>query len=117
MAEINITKIVGVVADVRRDLENDHSCSKCSVFGINKQEYDTISQKFRMIPQNYRDDHTDRYFVHCSPWQAMRILGENFGYALTVTPLHGRIESASGERRTCVWTMVSSRKSIKPNIN
>ena len=63
----------------------------------------------------YSEDHTDRYLVHCSPWQAMRILGENFGYALTVTPLHSKIKGASGDRSTTIWTMVSSSKRFKPN--
>ena len=40
----------------------------------------------------------------------MRILGENFGYTLTVTPLSGRVEGPTGERRTEVWTMVSAKK-------
>ena len=41
----------------------------------------------------------------------MRMLGEQFGYTFTVTPLGGRIEGPTGERRTEIWTMVSARKS------
>ena len=52
---------------------------------------------------------------YCSPWRAMRMLGEQFGYTFTVTPLGGRIEGPTGERRTEIWTMVSARKLTKSN--
>ena len=34
---------------------------------------------------------------YCSPWRAMRMLGEQFGYTFTVTPLGGRIEGPTGK--------------------
>ena len=44
----------------------------------------------------------------------MRELGENFGYYLPVTPLTGPVvgvgDRVGGDRKTCVWTLVSSKK-------
>ena len=62
-------------------------------------------------------EEADRYVYHRNPWLAMRILGENFGYYLSVTPLGGRVEQATGERRTCVWTLVSNSgpQNVNPN--
>ena len=65
---------------------------------------------FQITPKTYSYEKCDRVSVFCSPWRAMRILGENFGYTLTVTPLSGRVEGPTGERRTEVWTMVSAKK-------
>ena len=95
------------------DYEGDHGSDKCSVFGIDKNEYDIISKRFQIVPTFFSEKYVDRYIVPCNPWIVMRILGENFGYHLTVTPMNGRIESQSGERRTCIWTMVSSKKAAK----
>ena len=114
---INVSKIIGVVADVRRDLENDYGCNKCCIFGISRIEYETITKKFRIVPTQFSEEYIDRYVVNSNPWSIMRIMGENFGYILTVTPLQGRIEGPTGERRTCIWTMVSSSRASKPNPN
>jgi hypothetical protein len=107
---INVTKIVGVVADVRRDAENDYACSKCCLFGINEEEYHMLGRHAKIVPTEF-NQMSDRHMVHASPWNVM---GENFGYHLTVTPLGGRVEGPTGERRTCIFTMVSAKKT-KPN--
>ena len=65
---------------------------------------------FQITPKTYSYEKCNRLSVFCSPWQAMRIVGENVGYALTVAPLSGRVEGPTGERRTEVWTMVSAKK-------
>ena len=81
-------------------------CGCCRIyFKILKQCF-----PFQITPKTYSYDKCDRVTVYCSPWRAMRILGENFGYTLTVTPLSGRVEGPTGERRTEVWTMVSAKK-------
>lgn len=108
------TKVIGVVADMRRDAENDYACDKCCIFGVNEEEYIALSEVAVITPRRFTVEHCDRIMVRCSPWRAMRVLGENFGYTFTVTPLGGRIEGPTGERRTEIWTMVSSIKS-KPN--
>ena len=111
MAEgANFSKTIGVVADLTLKNESDHTCKKCSVFGLSDLEYEAITKFYKVTPTFYNEDQTDRHLVHCNPWTLMRILGENFGYSLTVTPLFGRIPAPSGERKTCVWTLVSSSK-------
>ena len=40
----------------------------------------------------------------------MRHLGEKFGYYVPVTPLTGRVECNSGDRKTCIWTLHSTNK-------
>ena len=47
-------------------------------------------------------------FYFSSPWRAMRQLGEKFGYYIPVTPLTGRVECHSGDRKTCIWTLHST---------
>ena len=51
---VPMIKIVGVVADVKLQNENKHGSSKCSVFGLNQSEYDTISEKYPIVPKTYR---------------------------------------------------------------
>ena len=43
----------------------------------------------------------------------MRQLGENFGYYVPVTPLTGQVSGVSGDRKTCIWTLVSSKEKQK----
>ena len=45
------TSIVGVVADFRRDFENDFKATKCCIYGINKEEYETLKSKGQINPQ------------------------------------------------------------------
>ena len=110
MAGENVVKILGVIADFTRDAENDYKATRCNIFGLSQEEYVLLSEAAKITPKNYTYENCDRVTVWCSPWRAMRILGENFGYTLTVTPLSGRVEGPTGERRTEVWTMVSAKK-------
>ena len=41
------SKIVGVVGDVRRDMEGHHYAEKCSVFGISAEELDVLHRCFK----------------------------------------------------------------------
>ena len=45
-----------------------------------------------------------------SPWRAMRQLGEKFGYYVPITPLTGRVECPSGDRKTVIWTLHCNKK-------
>ena len=108
--EQNAVKILGVIADFTRDAENDYKATRCNVFGLNHEEYTVLSEVAKITPKVYTYELCDRVTVWCSPWRAMRILGENFGYTFTVTPISGPIAGPTGERRTEVWTMVSSKK-------
>ena len=110
MAGENVVKILGVIADFTRDAENDYKATRCNIFGLSQEEYVLLSEAAKITPKNYTYENCDRVTVWCSPWRAMRILGENFGYTLTVTPLSGRVEGPTGERRTEVWTMVCAKK-------
>ena len=113
---VNVTKILGVVADVRRDHENDFGSEKCCIFGLSQDEFAALEKVARkMAPREFNMTTCDRVMVHCSAWRAMRVLGENFGYTLTVTPIGGRVEGPTGERRTCIWTLVSAVKPATPN--
>ena len=38
------TQIVGVVGDVRRDMEGHHYAEKCSVFGVSKEELEALQE-------------------------------------------------------------------------
>lgn len=103
-----MNRIVGVVADVKRDQESDFVCRKCCVYGINEEEYNAIQAKFPINPRQFSWE-ANRFVVHANPWSVMRILAEAYGYHYTVTPLGGRVESATGERRTCVWSLETGR--------
>ena len=56
------TSIVGIVADVRRSGEGAHVCSRCSVFGINEEEYNCISTICEIRPKTFTEE-ADRYMV------------------------------------------------------
>ena len=77
MAGEQSTKIIGVVADVRRDAENDYACDKCCIFGLSEEEYSALSAVALITPKRFSFEHCDRVQVRCSPWRAMRILGKN----------------------------------------
>ena len=47
-------KIIGVVGDVTRDIENYYFCEKCSLFGLNEEEYAAVASVAFVTPQNYR---------------------------------------------------------------
>ena len=66
MAEtINTTKILGVVADIRRDAENDYGAEKCNVFGVVEEEYIELSKIAVITPKKYSFEKCDRITVHC----------------------------------------------------
>lgn len=57
------TSIVGIVADVRRDAECDHVAAKCCVFGINEQEFNSLSAVCEIRPKYFTEE-AHRYMVH-----------------------------------------------------
>lgn len=107
----NVVRVIGVVADIRRDAENDYACDRTCIFGLNEEEFDVLSKLVRINPRAYNLE-AERYVVRCNPWSLMRILGETFGYHYEVTPLGGRVDGPTGERRTCIWTMVASNNEL-----
>lgn len=48
------TSVVGVVGDVRRDMEGHHYAERCSVFGITEEELGCLHRcsSFSTIPSN-----------------------------------------------------------------
>lgn len=112
-AQSTFTSIIGVVADVRRDFENDFVANKCCLYGIDRNEFDALALTGEIHPPYFTEE-ADRYVFHKSPWRAMRVLGR-FGYFFSVTPMGGRVEAIKGERRTCIWTMVKSNGSLPIN--
>ena len=66
MAEPSITPIstIGIVADIRRDGECDHVATKCSVFGINEKEYNSLSSICEVRPKFFTNE-AHRFMVHC----------------------------------------------------
>ena len=66
MAEpINNTKIIGVVADIRRDAENDYGAEKCNIFGLVQEEYEALSNMAVITPKKYSFEKCDRVTLHC----------------------------------------------------
>ena len=55
--------IIGVVADIRRDGECDHFAQKCSVFGINEEEYNCLATICEIRPKHFTEE-AHRYMVH-----------------------------------------------------
>merc|ERR1719481_36576 len=98
-------QLVGVVGDVRRDMEGHHYAEKCSVFGINSQELQAIQSQGLVTRPREFSGATDRYQVLSSPWSVIRVLGVEFGYYLPVMPTGGLVGSDNGERRTCIFTL------------
>ena len=58
------TSIIGVVADVRRDGECDHSSAKCSIFGINEAEYNCLATISEIRPKYFTEE-AQRFMVLC----------------------------------------------------
>ena len=56
--------IIGVVADIRRDGECDHGASKCSVFGINEEEYNCLATICEIRPKYFTKE-AQRFMVLC----------------------------------------------------
>ncbi len=103
--------IVGIVAEIKRSRENDYTCRRCCLFGISEEEYNALKeQRIEVRPQRFHPG-AERYLLHCNAWSAMRALGR-FGYHFPVMPILGLVEGATGERRVCIWTMVSERKDL-----
>ena len=51
MAEGSFTNIVGVVADIRRDLENDFYCTRTCVFGLDEAEHEALKKVGEVTPR------------------------------------------------------------------
>ena len=66
MADVNFKPMstIGVVADIRRDGECDHVAVKCSVFGINEDEYNSLASICEIRPKYYTEE-AHRFMVHC----------------------------------------------------
>ena len=104
--------IVGVIADVRRTQENHFVSQRCCIFGITEEELIALQERgIQTRPRNFHPS-ADRYVLHCNPWKAMRVLGR-FGYHFPCMSIIGLVEGASGERRTCYWTMISERRHLQ----
>merc|ERR1719397_372276 len=97
--------ILGVVGDVRRDMEGHHYAEKCSVFGLDAAELAALQRAGLVTRPRSHEITTDRYQVLASPFTVMKILSENFGYTVPVCPIEGRVSGDAGERRTCIFTI------------
>ena len=64
-ATINCTKVIGIVADIRRDAENDYGSEKCNVFGLVEEEYDALTKIAVVTPKRYSFEKCDRITVSC----------------------------------------------------
>lgn len=54
--------VIGVVADITRNGVGDYVAPKCSVFGINESEYESIAEKFEVRPKYFTKE-AHRFFV------------------------------------------------------
>merc|ERR1711971_1201265 len=82
------SKIVGVVGDVRRDMEGHHYAEKCSVFGISAEELKVLHSNGLVTRPREFSQSTDRYQVDQCPIETC-------------------VSSDAGERRTCIFTLQS----------
>ena len=89
------------------ELEKFFEVGQIEINECQRLQYQQIISFLRYFSQNVL--FVCRYLVQANPWVVMRILGETFGYTFSVTPMHGRIEAPTGDRRTCVWTLVSTK--------
>ena len=66
MSEATFTAVstVGVVADIRRDGEGDYVATKCSVFGINEEEYNMLGSVCEIRPKYFTLE-AERFMVLC----------------------------------------------------
>ena len=55
---------IGVVADIRRDGEGDYVGAKCSVFGINEEEYNCLASICEIKPKYFTVE-AQRFMVIC----------------------------------------------------
>ena len=55
------SKIVGVVGDVRRDMEGHHYAEKCSVFGISAEELKVLHRSFKCLEVRSNCDICDNF--------------------------------------------------------
>jgi hypothetical protein len=65
MTDKNCTKVIGIVADIRRDAENDYGSEKCNVFGLVEEEYDALTKIAVLTPKKYSFEKCDRITVSC----------------------------------------------------
>ena len=74
MSETSFTTVstVGVVADIRRDGEGDYVATKCSVFGINEEEYNMLGNGCEIRPKYFTLE-AERFMVHCR-WGMSKII-------------------------------------------
>eukprot|EP00091_Calanus_sinicus_P005688 TRINITY_DN16186_c0_g1_i1.p1 TRINITY_DN16186_c0_g1~~TRINITY_DN16186_c0_g1_i1.p1 ORF type:complete len:145 (-),score=13.19 TRINITY_DN16186_c0_g1_i1:30-464(-) len=93
------------VGDIRRDMEGHHYAEKSSVFGINAQELAALQKNGLVTRPREFNPSLDRFQVLASPWSVMRFLGSEFGYLVACMPTLGQVQSAAGERKTCIYTM------------
>merc|ERR1712013_320484 len=101
------TQIVGVVGDIRRDMEGHHYAEKCSVFGINATELAALQRHGIVTRPREFNPTSDRFQALASPFRVMKLLSEYFGYTVDNCPIEGRVNSEAGERRTCIYTLQS----------
>merc|ERR1712024_417104 len=94
------THIVGVFADFNREDEGEYICPRCTVFGLEKEEVETlIGDGFLMTDHNKVEE---GYEVQSSVFKLMRALGKKFGFELHGNPL---CTSAPNDRKTLVYTL------------
>merc|ERR1719186_2306749 len=91
------TQIVGVVGDIRRDMEGHHYAEKCSVFGINATELAALQRNGLVTRPREFNPTSDRFQVLASPFLVMKLLSEYFGYIVDVCPIEGRVQSSARE--------------------
>ncbi len=52
--------IVGVVADVKREYQNDFIAERCCVYGIDREEFQAMEQVAEVRPRQFEDE-AERY--------------------------------------------------------
>jgi hypothetical protein len=93
--------VVGVVADLVREDEGEYVCPRCTVFGLEDDEVQSlIAAGLKMTDHNKEDE---GFEVKSSAYKVMRELGKRLGYEPQGDT---QVTEAPGGRTTLIWTLV-----------
>ena len=79
---------LGVVAEIKRADRYNYHADACSVFGLNQDEYNTLTslEGIEFSPKTFEET-CPKFFFKVAPWVVLRALGEEHGYVIPCTPL------------------------------
>jgi len=91
--------VIGIFADFRREDEGEYVCPRCTVFGLEKEEVQSMIEQGLKITDHNKED--EGYEVNSSIFKVMRTLGKSFGFEIADV----KCTDAPNERKTLVYTL------------